>query len=323
MTPVHKIRYDVIMSTREAFGKMLAELGAVDDRILVLDADLGTSTRVDIFAASFPERFFQMGIAEQNMIGYASGLAAMGFVPVVSTFAAFAARRACDQVSISVAYPRMNVKIVGAYGGSFCGKGGATHQAYEDIAIMRAIPNITIICPADGVEAQKALAGAIRHDGPVYFRTARPDTPTVFTEDYSFEIGKGVVLREGRDVALVSTGILTLDALEAAEILHQKGLSAYVLHLPTVKPLDREAVIRAAEATGAVVTVEDHSIIGGLGGAVAETLACSRPTRMTMVGMPDVFGESGADGDLKDKYGLNAAGIAARALLLGSGEKGQ
>lgn len=320
---MYKIRYDKMLSTREAFGNMLAALAAEDRRIVVLDADLGTSTRVDIFAAKFPERFFQMGIAEQNMVGYASGLASMGFIPVVSTFAAFAGRRACDQVCISVAYPHLNVKIVGAYGGSFCGKGGATHQAYEDVAIMRAIPGMTIVSPVDWVETQKALAEAIKHEGPVYFRTSRPDLPGIFTEDYRFVIGKGVVIREGRDVALISTGILTLDALRAAEILEEQGIGAYVLHLPTIKPLDGQAVIRAASAAGAVVTVEDHSVIGGLGGAVAEVLACRRPTRMTLVGMQDCFGESGSDEQLRARYGLNAADIAAAALQLYRVKKAQ
>ncbi|MEW6425620.1 MAG: transketolase C-terminal domain-containing protein [Bacillota bacterium] len=312
----------MLMSTREAFGKMLAELGARDERIVVLDADLATSTRVDIFAKKFPGRFFEMGIAEQNMVGYAAGLASMGFVPVVSTFAAFASRRACDQVSISVAYPKMNVKIVGAYGGSFCGKGGATHQAYEDIAIMRAIPNMIIISPVDGIETQQALAEAIEYDGPVYFRTARPDTPTLFAGDYRFEIGRGVVLREGEDVAMISTGILTLDALEAAGILQEQGIEPYLLHVPTLKPLDREAVVRAATTAGVVVTVEDHSVIGGLGSAVAEVLSRYRPTYMAMVGMEDRFGESGADAELKEKYGLNAAGIAKKAVQMYRAKKG-
>lgn len=310
---MYNIRRSVIKSTREAFGMKLAELGAENDRIVVLDADLGTSTRVDIFAGRFPDRFFQMGVAEQNMIGYASGLASMGFIPVVSTFAAFASRRACDQVHISVAYPKMNVKIVGAYGGSFCGKGGATHQAFEDIAIMRAIPEMTVISPVDGVEAGKALAEAVNYEGPVYFRTARPDTPTIFTEDYRYEMGKGVVLREGKDVAIISTGILTIDAMEAANILNEWGIEAYLLHIHTIKPMDGGSVIKAAATAGAVVTVEDHSIIGGLGGAVAETLARSLPTCMAMVGMLDRFGESGSDEELKGKYGLNAVAIAAKA----------
>jgi transketolase len=308
-----------VMANREAFGRTLVELGRRNPKVVVLDADVCTSTRTCLFRDAFPERFFQMGVAEQNMVSAAAGMSTVGgLIPWVSTFAVFASKRALDQVSISVAYPRNNVKINGSYSGIPTGKAGATHQAVEDIAIMRAMPNMTVIVPVDGVEVEQAMYAATDYRGPVYLRTTRHETPVILNpETYRFEWGKSVLLREGEDVTLIGTGVKSVLALHAARELEKEGVNARVLHVHTVKPLDREAVIRAAEETRGLVTMENHSVIGGLGGAVAEVLADARPAPLKRIGIPDVFGESGDDDLIFAKMGLSVEGVVrtVRQLL--------
>jgi len=302
---------------RVVFGETLCELAEQFPDILLLDGDLGNSTRADIFAECRPDRFLQMGIAEQNMMGAAAGLATLGFIPFISTFAAFAVKRAADQVRVVIAQPNLNVKITGGYSGLLTGKTGKTHQSVEDIAVMRAMPHMTVVVPADGPELRQVLRAACKHDGPMYIRLTRDPSPVIFDEGYNFVLGKAVVLREGLDVAIISTGVQTTRALEAARILEQEGITVYLLHVPTIKPLDEDAIIEAAVRTGRVVTAEDHSIIGGLGGAVAETLSERHPTLIKRVGWQDTFGESGPDDALLEKYGLTPEHVAqaARELL--------
>ncbi len=300
-----------MISSREAFGLELTALGHENPRLVVLDADLATSTKTSIFAAEFPERFVQMGVAEQNMIGVAAGLALAGWIPVTSTFACFASKRALDQVRTSVAQPGLNVKIVGAYSGILAGKTGITHQSVEDLAIFRAMPHMTILAPSDGVETRAAVRAAVNYQGPVYIRTTRDPMRQVMDSSYRFEIGKAVPMRDGRDVALITTGWMLLPTLEAVAMLEAEGIQPAVLHIPTIKPFDEDAVEDAARRSGAVVTIEDHSIIGGLGSAVAETLSERYPTLMRRVGMCDCYAESAPNEDLLIKYGLTAENIAA------------
>lgn len=302
-----------MMSSREAFGQELRALGHENPKLLVLDADLGTSTKTSIFAAQFPDRFIQLGIAEQNMIGVAAGLALAGWTPVTSTFACFASKRALDQIRTSVAQPCLNVKVVGAYSGILAGKTGITHQSVEDVAIFRAMPHMTVLSPSDAVETRAAVRAAVNHRGPVYIRTTRDPMRIVMDPDRKFEIGKAVLMREGSDVALITTGWMLLPALDAVAVLEAEGIRPAVLHVPTIKPFDEEAVEAVARSTGAVVTVEDHSIIGGLGSAVAETLSERCPTIMRRVGMCDCYAESAPNEDLLTKYGLTADNIAATA----------
>jgi transketolase len=304
-------------ATRIAFGEALVDLGARDPRVVVLDGDLANSTKVDGFADAFPERFFEMGIAEQNMIGVAAGLATAGLVPFATTFAAFAAYRDLDQVRVVVAQSRLHVVIVGGYAGLLIGKAGKSHVCLEDVAIMRALPNMTVLAPGDGVEARQVVARAAEHSGPVYVRLGRDLTPDLFDESYEFAIGRPVLLRDGRDVALLTTGLQAARTLAAADLLAAEGIEALVLHLPTVKPLPEDAVVEAARRTGAVVTAEDHSIVGGLGSAVAETLGERHPTALRRIGTRDTYAESGPNDALLEKYGLTARHVAdaARALL--------
>jgi transketolase len=301
---------------REVFGTYLSDLADQNSNILVLDGDLANSTRADIFADRHPDRFLEMGIAEQNMMGTAAGLATVGFIPFISTFAAFAVKRAADQVRVVVAQPNLNVKITGGYSGILTGKTGKTHQSVADLAVMRALPHMTVVAPADGNELRSVLRAACEHDGPWYIRLTRDPAPTIFDESYKFEPGKAVVLREGKDVTIISTGVQTVRALEAAEMLEGKGVSAYVLHVPCLKPLDEDAIVDAATATGFVVTAEDHSIVGGLGGAVAEVLGERHPTPMTRIGWRDVYGESAPDEPLLEKYGLTPRHIVEAACRL-------
>lgn len=263
---------------RVAWGEALVELARVNPNLVVLDGDLASSTRADIFVDAFPRRFFQMGIAQQNMMGVAAGLAAEGFIPFVSTFAAFAANRGLDQIRIMIAQPALNVKITGAYSGLLTGKTGKTHQEMSDIAIFRAMPNMTTIAPADAVELRQAMHLMVDYDGPVYLRLMRDPTPVIFGNDYGFEIGRGIVLREGEDVSIISTGVQTVRCLAACDILERDGIQAHVLHLPTLKPMGETAVVQAAQRSGRVMTAEDHTTIGGLGGAVAEVLGEHCPT---------------------------------------------
>lgn len=302
---------------RVAFGETLVEIMQHNPRVLVLDGDLANSTRADIVAAECPDRFFEMGIAEQNMAGVAAGLAALGFIPFISTFAAFSAKRDLDQIRVVIAQPNLHVIITGAYSGIQTGKTGKTHQSVEDITIFRAMPNMTVVAPGDDVEVRKAMYALVDDlRGPAYLRLTRDPYRTVFDSSYTFKIGKAVTLREGDDVALIGTGEQSLRCLEAAELLANQGVSAYVLHMPTIKPLDEEAILAAARRTGRVVTAEDHTIIGGLGGAVAETLGEKLPTLMKRIGWQDVFGESAPNEPLLEKYGLTPRHIAQAAMAL-------
>jgi transketolase len=306
-----------LMAQRDAFGKALVDLGALNDRVVVIDADLASSTKANMFEAAYPERFFQMGVTEQNVMGVAAGLATMGFVPFANTFACFATKRALDQIRISIAQPRLHVIVVGGYANLFVGKSGKTHQSVQDVAIMRAMPNMTVVAPGDGVEAAKAVFAVADYDGPVYLRLTRDPCRVVFADDYDFRIGPAAVVREGGDVTVMTTGIMLGRAVEAAEALQEEGIDVHILHVPTLKPLDVEAIVAAAEKTGLVITAEEHTVIGGLGGAVAETLGEHRPTPMKRVGLADVYSESADNDALIEKYALTSHHIAdaARALL--------
>lgn len=297
------------IATRESYGKMLAELGKEMPNLVVLDADLAGATKTGVFKKAFPDRHIDCGIAEGNMICIAAGLAASGMVPFASTFAMFAAGRAFEQVRNSVGYPHLNVKIGATHGGISVGEDGASHQCLEDLALMRAIPGMVVMCPADDTEARKAVRAAVEYEGPVYIRFGRAAVPVILDEDYEFEIGKGSVLREGSDVSIVANGLCVASALEAAEMLEADGLSAEVVNICTIKPLDEELIVKTAKKTGKVVTAEEHSIIGGLGGAVAECLIEKCPTKMMRIGMRDQFGESGSAADLLHKYMLDGEGI--------------
>jgi transketolase len=305
-------------ATRDAYGKALVELGRENPNIVVLDADLSVSTKTSLFAKEFPDRFFDMGVAEQDMVGTAAGLAAAGKIVFASTFAVFGSGRAWDQVRMTVAYTRLNVKIVVTHAGITTGEDGASHQANEDIAIMRALPNMTVLVPADALETEKAIKVAANFYGPMYIRLSRPKTPIV-TEglNYEFKIGKGVVLREGKDLTIFACGLMVATSLDAAEALEKEGVSARVVNLHTIKPLDKELIVACAQETGAVVTVEEHSILGGLGGAVAEVLVENCLVPMVRVGLKDIFGESGTPDELLVKYGLTSENImkAAKVVL--------
>ena len=301
------------IATRDAYGEALAELGAVNENIVVLEADLSKSTKTSDFKKVYPERHFNMGIAEQNMLGVAAGFAAAGKIPFASSFAVFATGRAYDQIRNSIAYPNLNVKIAATHAGLTVGEDGGSHQMLEDIALMRALPNMTVIVPADGIETKQAVKAAAEYEGPVYIRMGRPKVPVLFDENYTFEIGKGVMLKEGTDVTLVGTGIMVSKAVEAAELLAAEGISAAVVNISTIKPLDAELIIAQAQKTGAIVTCEEHNIYGGLGSAVAEVLVENCPVPMTRVGVADQFGESGLPDELLEKHGLTAANIAAQA----------
>ncbi|MBP3585683.1 MAG: transketolase family protein [Peptococcaceae bacterium] len=301
------------IATRDAYGEALAELGAVNENIVVLEADLSKSTKTSDFKKVYPERHFNMGIAEQNMLGVAAGFAAAGKIPFASSFAVFATGRAYDQIRNSIAYPNLNVKIAATHAGLTVGEDGGSHQMLEDIALMRALPNMTVIVPADGIETKQAVKAAAEYEGPVYIRMGRPKVPVLFDDNYTFEIGKGVVLKEGTDVTLVGTGIMVSKAVEAAELLAAEGISAAVVNISTIKPLDAELIIAQAQKTGAIVTCEEHNIYGGLGSAVAEVLVENCPVPMARVGVADKFGESGLPDELLEKHGLTAANIAAQA----------
>ncbi len=301
------------IATRESYGNALVALGEKYDNLIVLDADLAEATKTVIFRKAFPERHIDCGIAESNMIGIAAGLAATGKVPFCSSFAMFAAGRAFEQVRNSVGYPHLNVKIGATHAGISVGEDGASHQCNEDIALMRTIPGMTIINPSDDVEAKAAVEAAYKMEGPVYLRFGRLAIP-VFNDnpDYKFEVGKGVKLKDGKDVTIVATGLEVNESLIAASLLANEGIDAEVINIHTIKPLDIDIIAKSAAKTGKVVTVEEHSIIGGLGGAVAEGLAETCPTKMLRIGMNDQFGESGPAAKLLEKYGLDGAGIAAK-----------
>lgn len=300
-------------ATRDGFGVGVVEAGRENQNIVVLDADVCSSTRANMFLKEFPERFIEIGIAEGNMIGVAAGLATCGKIPFASTFAVFASSRVADQLRNSVGYPKMNVKVVATHAGITVGPDGATHQSVEDIAILRAIPNFTVIVPADYYEATAAVKAAAAYDGPVYLRMTRGPVPFVFDENYKFEWGKAVPLVDGKDVTIFATGVMVAEALAAAKLLEGEGISAHVVNVHTIKPLDVEGVVKAAKKTGAVVTAEEHSIIGGLGGAIAEVLGEHCPVPMQRVGIQDTFGESGEPDELMVKYGLTAQDVAKAA----------
>lgn len=302
-----------MIATRDAYGKTLVELGRENEKIVVLDADLSGSTKTGLFAKEYPERFFNAGIAEANMVGMAAGLSAGGMVPFASTFAVFAAGRAFEQIRQSLAYPGMNVKIVATHGGITVGEDGGSHQSVEDLAIMRSLPNMTVLCPADGPETAAAIRAIAEYDGPVYVRLGRAKVPVVFPESCNFEIGKGAMLRNGSDLTFITTGLMTAQALDAAKILAEENIDARVVHLGSIKPIDVDLVLQAARQTGAVVTAEEHSIIGGLGGAVCEVLAEGCPTPVERVGLRDVFGQSGTADDLLAHYGLTPAHLVEAA----------
>ena len=305
------------IAPRVAFGETLVELADRYPDLLLLDGDLANSTRADILNVARPDRFLEMGIAEQNMVGVAAGLATVGFVPWVSSFAVFITSRSLDQIRMVVAQPGLNVKFAGGYSGILTASTGKTHQEVEDIAIFRAMPHMTVIAPADGVEVRAAMFALMEHRGPAYLRLTRDPSPVVTPRDRPFEIGRAYVLREGSDITFIATGVQSVRVLEAVEALAAEGISAYVLHVPTIKPLDEAAIVRAAGRTGKVITAEDHSIIGGLGGAVAETLGEQRPTPLRRLGLQDTFGESGPNAALLEKYGLTPRHMAeaARAFL--------
>lgn len=296
-------------ATRDAYGKTLAQLGAENERIVVLDADLSKSTKTAGFAEQFPHRFFNIGIAETDLIGTAAGFAAAGKIPFASTFAVFAAGRAYDQVRASVVYPNLNVKIAATHAGLTVGEDGATHQMNEDIALMRVLPNMTVVVPADGIEAAAATRWAAEYEGPVYLRLGRPGVPQVNGEDYTFDINRAPVLRDGDDLVIFACGYMVHTALEAAAELMDLGVSTAVVNVHTIKPLDTETIIKYARRCGKVITAEEHSIIGGLGSAVAETLGEEHPAPMMRIGVRDTFGESGKPAELMEKYGLTAEAI--------------
>ena len=300
------------MATREAYGNALVELAEKYD-FVVLDADLAAATKTGVFKKKYPERFFDCGIAEGNMISVAAGIATTGVIPFASSFAMFAAGRAYEQVRNSVGYPHLNVKIAATHAGVTVGEDGATHQCNEDIALMRTIPGMVILNPADALETRAAIEAAILHDGPVYIRLGRAAAPAVNAEGYQFEIGKGYTLADGKDITIVATGYMTHIALEAAKLLEAEGVSARVINMPTIKPLDTAILEKAARETGAIVTVEEHSIVGGLGGAVCEALAESCPVPVTRVGVPDCYGRSASAGEMLTFMNLTAENIAARA----------
>ena len=298
------------IATRESYGNALAELGKLHEDLIVLDADLAGATKTATFQKAFPERFIDCGIAEGNMMGVAAGIATTGKVPFASTFAMFAAGRAFEQVRNSIGYPKNNVKIGATHAGISVGEDGATHQCNEDIALMRTIPGMVVINPSDDVEARAAVFAAYEHQGPVYLRFGRLAVPVINDNpDYKFEIGKGIVLREGKDVTIFATGLEVNETLEAAKMLAADGIEAKVINIHTIKPLDNELVIAAAKETGKVVTVEEHSIIGGLGSAVCDVLSENCPTKVLKIGVMDVFGESGPALELIKKYELDAESI--------------
>ena len=298
------------IATRDSYGNALVELGKEHEEIVVLDADLAGSTKTGVFRKAFPERHFNAGIAEANMVGIAAGMAACGKVPFISSFAMFIAGRAYEQLRNGVGYPHLNVKIGASHAGISVGEDGATHQCLEDMALMRQIPGMIVINPADDVEARAAVKAAYEHVGPVYLRFGRLAVPVYNDEEtYKFEIGKGAVIKEGTDVTIFATGLCVKEAIEAEEMLAADGISAEIINIHTIKPIDRELVVKSALKTGKVVTVEEHSIIGGLGSAVAEVLSEEAPTKMYRIGVRDVFGESGPALELLHKYELDAEGI--------------
>ena len=302
------------IATRESYGNTLKELAAEGhEDLVVLDADLAAATKTGMFRKAYPDRHFDCGIAEENMMGVAAGLSTMGYVPFVSSFAMFAAGRAFEQVRNSIGYPHLNVKIGATHGGISVGEDGASHQCCEDFALMRSIPGMVVMSPADDVEARAMVKAAYEYVGPVYMRFGRAAVPVIHEEDYKFEIGKGEVLQDGKDVAIIANGLMVAEALEAAETLKAEGIEAMVINMATIKPLDNELVLSAAKKCGKVITCEEHSVIGGLGEAVCSLLSENLPTPVKRIGVEDTFGRSGTAKEVLDAYGLNAAHIVSAA----------
>lgn len=305
---------DNFASIRDAFGRALVKLGEKNEKVVVLDADVSTSTRTAFFKDKFPDRFFNFGVAEGNMMDVAAGLALVGKIPFASTFSSLASLRALEQIRTSIAYPNLNVKIAGGYGGLSDFKDGPTHHSICDLAIIRSIPNMTLIVPADAIETEKAVYAVAQYVGPVYLRLSRAEVPVIFDENYKMEIGKGNLLKDGTDVTLIATGIMVVRVLEAAKVLEkEEKISAKVIEIHTLKPLDVDIIIRAADETGAIVTAEEHSIIGGLAGAVAEVIVEKKHVPMERVGIKDTFTESGQYNELLEKYGMGIEHIIVAA----------
>ena len=303
-------------SIREAFGKKLVELGSQYPNIVVLDADLSCSTQTKMFAKEYPNRFFNMGIAEQNMISTASGLALTGKIPFAATFAMFATGRTYDQIRTSVCYQKANVKIIGTHGGITVGEDGATHQALEDVSLMRGLPNMTVIVPTDCNECAQVIEFAAKHQGPVYIRLSRNNLPDLYPADYKFNLNKAVVLKEGKDVTIISNGDIMSEVCNAVNMLEEKGISAELISLPIVKPLDVSTIVESAKKTGLVVTIENHSVCGGIGSAISEALSEVYPTRVVKMGINDTFGQSGTPKDLLKHYELDADSLVNRIIGL-------
>ncbi len=307
---------DVIKTaTREGYGKALVELGEKNPNVLVLDADLAAATKTGAFKKAFPDRFIDTGIAESNMMGVAAGLSTAGFTVFASSFAMFSAGRAFEQVRNTIGYPHLNVKIGATHAGISVGEDGASHQCCEDIALMRSIPGMVIINPADDIEARAAVFAAAEYEGPVYMRFGRLAVPRIFDENYKFEIGKAVTLREGTDVTIIATGLMVNEAIQAADALNAEGISVELINMHTIKPLDKEAVVKAAKKTGCIVTAEEHNVIGGLGDAVCDAVCGEYPVPVVKVGVEDTFGKSGPAVDLLHIFGLDAANIVAKAKI--------
>lgn len=309
---------DNFASIRDAFGRALVKLGKKNEKVVVLDADVSTSTRTAFFKDKFPDRFFNFGVAEGNMMDVAAGLALVGKIPFASTFSSLASLRALEQIRTSIAYPNLNVKIAGGYGGLSDFKDGPTHHSICDLAIIRSIPNMTLIVPADAIETEKAVYAVAQYVGPVYLRLSRAEVPVIFDENYKMEIGKGNLLKDGTDVTLIATGIMVVRVLKAAKVLEkEEEISAKVIEIHTLKPLDVDIIIRAADETGAIVTAEEHSIIGGLAGAVAEVIVEKKPVPMERVGIKDTFTESGQYNELLEKYGMDIKNVidAAKKVM--------
>lgn len=299
-------------SIRSAYGKALAEVGKKYENVVVLDADLACSTQTQIFAKEFPDRFFDVGIAEQDLMTTAAGLACTGKIPFVSTFAVFAAGRAWEQIRNTICYSNLNVKIAATHAGITVGEDGASHQALEDIALMRSIPNMTVIYPADETETKQAIEFAAEHKGPVYIRISRSNLPDVFDSSYKFNFNKAVVMQEGTDVTLITNGETLVEVVEAAQMLKEHGINAEVINVPVIKPLDEETIINSAKKTNRVITIENHSVIGGLGGCICEVLSEKYPVKITRIGLNDEFGQSGTPKELMAYYGLNAEKLTQR-----------
>ncbi len=301
---------------RSAIGDELAELGKTNSNLVVLDADLSGSTKTSTFAKAFPERFFNVGIAEQNLITTALGLSLTGKIPFVASFAVFVTGRAYDQIRNSVCYQKGNVKIIGAHGGVTVGEDGASHQALEDVALMRELPNMTVICPADYEQAKRAVEFASKHNGPVYIRSSRIEVPCIYDASYKFDINKAIILQEGVDVTILATGDITSEAIKAVQILEENNINAELINVPVIKPLDKDTIINSANKTKFVVTVENHSIIGGLGSAAAECLSENAPHKLVRIGVNDTFGQSGKPNELLKYYELDGQSIADRIIKL-------